>query len=431
MNIARVMGPLVGGLIVLICGESHFYAGKGLAFLATGASLAGVIWVVYRWNPPQRQRPAHPETVGGAIRAGFRYTWFSPLLLSILARVFIFIVCAGIAPTIAGIICKKNPSALHGDLGAMIWMICFGLGAVVGVYQMQKLQRRFGIEEVVTVCTLGFGLAAIGVAHTPNLWLGCFAMALAGFSWVIVPTNFNISTQLAVPAWIKGRAMGMYVLVLWGAFAVGSAVFGRTMTALADPNRPDYGPRRTLDYAGIGVLLGAIPILWLRLQPRHKQDLTPAKRPPLAPPASITDLMAPVRVSVAYRVPTTKRHEFHHLIHRLHAQRRRNGAEHWHLTHNGDTFTESFDFPSWPARVRHDERTTKQDSELQQSVDALHDGPEAPIAHYDTLRAIALLGAFNREFVRFFERMDRVQRRDPLRATPRSRVKIGRIPSDD
>jgi MFS family permease len=447
MNIARVMGPLVGGLIVLICGEAHFYAGKGLAFLATGASLAGVIWVVYHWKPPQRQRPAHPETVLGAIGTGFRYTWFSPLLLSILARIFIFIVCAGIAPTIAGIICKKNPATLHGDLGAMIWMISFGLGAILGVYQMQKLQRRFGIEEIVTVCTIGFGLAAIGVAHTPNLWLGCLCMALAGFSWVIVPTNFNISTQLAVPAWIKGRAMGMYVLVLWGAFAVGSAFFGRIMTALADPAHPDFGPRRTLSYAGIGVLVGSIAILWLRLQPRTKEDLSPLKAAAPPRPEALFDLAAPVRVLVDYHVPTARREEFRHRMRELRAQRLRNGATHWNLAEDNGTLRETFEFSSWAARVRHHDRTTQQDAQLLESLRAFHEGDQPPAERYQRIpegeRAAKssspnatpvtrgrLRDAFDREFIRFCDRLVHARLRDPNRFRPRPPVHVGRVPPD-
>jgi MFS family permease len=159
---------------------------------------------------------------------------------------------------------------------------------------MQRLQRRFGTEAVVAACTFAFGLAALVVAHTPDLWLGCLGMALAGFSWVIVPTNFNTSTQLAVPAWIKGRAMGMYVLVLWGAFAVGSAVFGRISNT--------YGYRGALNIAGISVLVGTVAILWLRLVPKNKEDFTPIKRD-LPEPVNFSELQTgPLRATVNYDV---------------------------------------------------------------------------------------------------------------------------------
>jgi hypothetical protein len=104
----------------------------------------------------------------------------------------------------------------------------------------------------------------LGVAMMPNMVIGCAAMLLAGFNWVIVPTNFNIATQLAVPAWIKGRAMGMYSLVLWGSMALGSAVFGMAASRI--------GLRSSLFTAGVGVIVGSIAIIWLRLEAKPAAD---------------------------------------------------------------------------------------------------------------------------------------------------------------
>ncbi len=116
------------------------------------------------------------------------------------------------------------------------------------------------MEPVVLVCTVVYGAAMLGVARMSHVALGCAAMFIAGFNWVIVPTNFNIATQLAVPAWIKGRAMGVYVLVLWGSMALGSMFFGRLASSV--------GQRWSLFTAGVGVIVGAVAIVWLRLVPR-------------------------------------------------------------------------------------------------------------------------------------------------------------------
>ena len=102
-------------------------------------------------------------------------------------------------------------------------MAFFGVGAIIGVYLMQELaaqvRRR---RKSVFVCTVLYGVAMLVVAGMPNIPVGCAAMFVAGFNWVIVPTNFNIATQLAVPAWIKGRRWAVYVLVLWGSMSLGS-----------------------------------------------------------------------------------------------------------------------------------------------------------------------------------------------------------------
>ena len=339
--------------------------------------MVGVCWVLWRWEPSQRQKPAHPESIWGAIRGGFHYAWYTPKLGAILGRVFLFIFFAGVLATFAIVIGGNVLKVGEGSVAFM--MACMGAGAIVGVYYMQPLQRRMGVERSVALCTALYGLAMLGVALTPSLWFACFAMLVAGFNWVIVPTNFNIATQLAVPAWIKGRAMGMYVLVLWGSMAAGPAVFGK----IADSK----GPRTALAWAAIGVLVSMVAIIWLRLVPKSVEDYAPAKRDPVANPDNHAELQSgPVWVAVDYRVTDTRADEFRTLMHHLRRQRLRNGAAAWHL-HDGSgsgTFTESFAFPSWGARLRHHERTTKADAALEDQVHALHAGEQGPVARYST-----------------------------------------------
>ncbi len=270
MNVARVLGPAIGGLIiVVIAARQSNYVGKGIAFLATAVSLVGVVWVLARWKPAERKAAAPQESILGAAWKGVHYTFSSPRLLAIMSRIFLFMVFAGILPVFCAGICKREGNLLGGESGASIMMAFFGVGAIIGVYLMQALQRRFGVEKVVVICTVFYGAAMLGVAKMPNIPVGCAAMFVAGFNWVIVPTNFNIATQLAVPAWIKGRAMGMYVLVLWGSMSLGSMIFGRLASSI--------GQRWSLFAAGVGVILGSIAIIWLRLQPRAGDSALPAR----------------------------------------------------------------------------------------------------------------------------------------------------------
>ena len=430
MNIARVLGPAIGGLVVVLMGKQNPWLGKGAAFLATGLSVIGVVAVLVRWKPVERKKPAHPETVGSAIRTGLRYTRFSPRLLAIMGRMVLFLLFASILPTFCSIICKKNPVTMRGDSGAAIVMAFFGVGAIVGVYLMQALQRRFGTEETVTVCTLTYGAAMLAVASTHSLILVSLAMFVAGFNWVIVPTNFNIATQLAVPAWIKGRAMGVYSLVLWGSFAAGSALFGSLTSGYArsHPGLPaDSAARHALVYAGFGVLAGAIGILWLRLVSRSPEDYAPAKQDfPGDAGGQAEFLSGPVWVGVEYRVSAKRAEEFRALMHELRRQRLRNGASDWHLQTAGDVCTEHFLFSSWRARLRHHERTTKSDAALEKNVRALQEVDQDPIIRYSKTPPAGVAqdccawrseisAGMGRALVQLFERLDRARERDQYR----------------
>jgi MFS family permease len=97
-NIARAVGPALGGLLIAA-------AGVGAAFGVNVASFAGVILVVARWKRPARQRTAPPETIGGATVAAIRYVRFSPEVRGLMLRagVVMFFASAPFAllPTVA------------------------------------------------------------------------------------------------------------------------------------------------------------------------------------------------------------------------------------------------------------------------------------------------------------------------------------------
>ena len=371
LNIARVLGPALGGAIIYLVGKR--YDGKGAAFLATAISMIGVILVLWRWKPAVRLKPAHPESVARAIRTGFRYAWFSPRLRAILIRVFLFIFFAGTLFPFAAIIGRDNLKLTDGLVAVM--MVCLGIGAIVGVYFMQAIQRGIGIEPSVAICSALYGLAMLGVAAAPSLTTACATMLVAGFNWVIVPTNFNIATQLAVPAWVKGRALSMYVLVLYGSMAAGPAVFGKLSNSI--------GPRWALAYAAGGVLVGMIAILWFRLTPRQAEDFTPSKHWPKPIVAAEPDAQrGPVMVNIEYQIDPLRGGEFSAVMHELRLERLRDGANHWSLWYDAAVagrYIETFIVHSWAEHLRLHERTTRDHAAVEARARAFH-LPAAPPA---------------------------------------------------
>src|SRR6058998_4147165 len=77
-NVARAVGPAMGGLVIAA-------AGSGWAFLMNAASFFGVIFFLYRWRRPHFE---HSETgrVFDSMRAGFRYVRSDPISHCVLVR---------------------------------------------------------------------------------------------------------------------------------------------------------------------------------------------------------------------------------------------------------------------------------------------------------------------------------------------------------
>src|SRR3954466_7743307 len=65
-NVARAIGPAIGGLVIAA-------AGPAAAVALNAASFLGVLGVLYRWPRPAVDRPLGAERIGPAIRAGIRY----------------------------------------------------------------------------------------------------------------------------------------------------------------------------------------------------------------------------------------------------------------------------------------------------------------------------------------------------------------------
>src|SRR5215471_17612524 len=79
-NLARAIGPALGGFLIAVAGVATAFALNALSFL-------GVLWVIARWKRPTRQSGLPRETLSGATRAAIRYTRNAPEMLTVLGRI--------------------------------------------------------------------------------------------------------------------------------------------------------------------------------------------------------------------------------------------------------------------------------------------------------------------------------------------------------
>jgi MFS family permease len=86
-NLARAVGPAIGGVILAVIGA-------GSVFLINAVTFIAVIAVIAAWRPVPVSDAVPREHVGEAIRAGGRYIAASPVLRVILARAGVFIIFA-------------------------------------------------------------------------------------------------------------------------------------------------------------------------------------------------------------------------------------------------------------------------------------------------------------------------------------------------
>ena len=212
-NVARAVGPALGGIVVAS-------AGAGWSFLLNAASFFGVVYFLYNWKCAPRE-PLATHGILEAIREGFRYVRGAPQVTSVLIRTGAFSFGAASLLALLPVICQP-----HGAQGYGFLLTCFGLGALAGAALLPRLKLQYSVDGLVAGATLLYaGMTFLaGQVHLFN-WL-CVVLFTAGAAWIGILACFNVVAQTMCPAWMRARALSMYLLVLQGGMAVGSAIWG-------------------------------------------------------------------------------------------------------------------------------------------------------------------------------------------------------------
>ena len=212
-NVARAVGPALGGLIITL-------GGSAATFLINAASFSGVIYVLYRWRQP-RVAPEQRERVLRAVRTGLDHFRGSTAVRAVLVRTAVFSVAASVLLALLPLLAQP-----FGSVGFGIMLGCFGAGALLGAAILPPLRRRMSVNKIVAASTLIFALATFATPRLDTLIGVSAALFAGGGAWITIVAILNVSAQTMCPAWLRARALSMYLLVLQGGMAVGSALWG-------------------------------------------------------------------------------------------------------------------------------------------------------------------------------------------------------------
>src|SRR6478736_1931508 len=250
-NIARAVGPALGGLLIaaICCGAT----GSGWAFLLNAVSFFGVILFLYRWKPAKTDARNGTTTFMGAISVGLRYARQEPRIRTVLVRTLLFSIFASVFWALLPLIASK-----FGAEGFGAMLAFFGLGALGGAGVLALARRLLSPDAVIAYATLIFAVALCGLVRSPSLAVASAFSAAAGLAWISILATLNLAAQTAAPAWIRARVISMYVLVLQGGLALGSAVWG----AVASSSSVQF----TLTFAAAALTAGLLLEPWYRLQ---------------------------------------------------------------------------------------------------------------------------------------------------------------------
>lgn len=365
-NIARSLGPAIGGLIVAA-------AGAAAAFVLNALSYVGLLGVLARWKSPPPQHLLPREPLGVAIGAGVRYVAMSPHIRSVLLRSFLFGIGASSLMALLPIVVKVRMAGGPMTFGLLLG--AFGIGAVAGALANKHVRERLSTEGIVRIASVAMAVAIAIVAVSDYMIVSVPTLVVAGAAWVLALSTFNVAVQMSAPRWVVARALSTYQMSAFAGVALGSWLWGLITHV--------QGLRLALFIAAAVLLLSCLLGFWRAMAETADLNLELLRRweePDTAVP--VEHRTGPVIISIEYQVAEEDIVEFLRAMDERRRIRRRDGANDWKLLRdlaNPETWIERYSTPTWLDYVRHNNRLTHEDAVIPQRLHALHRGQSRPV----------------------------------------------------
>lgn len=318
-NVSRAIGPALGGVaITAISIKLPFWV-----YVATNIVVLGVlVW----WRPPRHAAETLPaERFLSAVAAGLRYARNNRDLDSTLIRAVAFFPFAAAYWALMPLIARDrlhDGAELYGLLMGVL-----GLGSIVASLSLNTLKTRLGPDLSAAAGAAGTALALALFAAAGSVEVAMVASFVAGASWIVVMTTMFVSAQVALPDWVRGRGLAIFLTAYFGAMTVGSALWGWVASRAGLP--------LALNAAAAATVIGlALTFRW-KLETGAALDLAPSLH--WRAPAFVEKLdnnVGPILVLVEYRIDPDDAPEFIALMREIGLERRRDGAYAWNIFHD-------------------------------------------------------------------------------------------------
>jgi MFS family permease len=249
-NLARILGPAIGGIVLASMGATWCFILNGLSFIAVLIALVGM-----------RLPPMAPQTrsrrLASEIAAGLRYVWDAPLARAVISLVGVASVF-GFSYTV--LLPAYAADVLHvGEAGLGMLNTAVGVGALAGSLVVANMGRSSYKGRFLTLGSLLFPIGLLGVAATKSYPLALFALGVAGFGFVSQNATSNTLIQSGVPDELRGRVMSVYSFMFFGTAPLGSLLAGALAQATGPSIAIAIGASICLAYALF--IIGRAPVV--------------------------------------------------------------------------------------------------------------------------------------------------------------------------
>jgi MFS family permease len=154
---------------------------------------------------------------------------------------------------------KPHQERWYGVLLAMM-----GLGAVSGVGLVRLVPKWYPKHHLIPVSVLGAGIGITLFGATTNVYVACAALVFSGVFWLWTFNTGFAAIQILVPDAMRGRAMAVLNVAVFGSMALGPFVTGNLGSNLNSASASiSAGQGIQIGVAGTGVVLAVAAIVMM------------------------------------------------------------------------------------------------------------------------------------------------------------------------
>ena len=217
VNLARMIGPSIAGLIVAMLGE-------GWCFFIDGFSYIAVIVSLLLMHITAREITTSKRATMVELLEGWRYTaGFMPIRTILLLLCLLSLVGMPyrvLLPAVVG-------NVLHGNSGTYGFLLAAtAVGALVGATMLAARRNVLGLARQIAFTTAIFGLGLVLFALSHSLWISLPLLIAVGFGSMLVFASSNTLLQTIVEEDKRGRVMSFYTMSGMGMVSLGGLLMG-------------------------------------------------------------------------------------------------------------------------------------------------------------------------------------------------------------
>jgi predicted MFS family arabinose efflux permease len=249
-NLARVIGPTIGGIAYAALGATWCFTLNGLSYLAVIASLFSI---QVKFVPAKTQQRVL-SSMGEGIRFIRQSQGMSALVLLAFCTTLFGFSLNGFLPVIVQNVFHQGPKTYT------LLLVCSGVGSICGALIIAAIEKAKGKERLTLFILISLGLITIGFALSRWLTLSCILIFLGGVAIMASASLMLSLAQLSATDAMRGRVMSVYNLAFRAGIPLGALALGRII--------PLIGISAALSGAGAILVAVSATFLLIRHNPR-------------------------------------------------------------------------------------------------------------------------------------------------------------------